>query len=53
MLKSLGPIVRLFHEHGKNDGFVLYEYISQQFSSFFFANIQTSALWKKITENNI
>ena len=26
-LKSLGPIERNFHGHGKNDGFVLYENI--------------------------
>ena len=27
-LKSLGPIDRtMIHEHGKNDGFVLFEYI--------------------------
>ena len=33
-LKSLGPIDRKFHGHGKNDGFVLYEYIIKQCSSF-------------------
>ena len=33
-LKSLGPIDRKFHGHGENDGFVLYEYITKQFSSF-------------------
>ena len=33
-LKSLGPIDRKFHGHGENDGFVLYEYIIKQFSSF-------------------
>ena len=33
-LKSLGPIDRKFHGHGENDGFVLYEYIMKQFSSF-------------------
>ena len=43
-LKSLGPIDRKFYGHGKNDEFVLYEYIIKQCSSF--ANIQTSALWK-------
>ena len=34
MLKSLGPIDRKFHGHGKNDGFVVYEYITKQCSSF-------------------
>ena len=33
-LKSLGPIDRKFHGNGKNDGFVLYEYIIKQCSSF-------------------
>ena len=33
-LKSLGPTDRKFHGHGENDGFVLYEYITKQFSSF-------------------
>ena len=33
-LKSLGPIDRKFHRHGENDGFVLYEHIIKQFSSF-------------------
>ena len=33
-LKSLGPIDRKFHGHGENDGFVLYENIIKQFSSF-------------------
>ena len=33
-LKSLGPIDLKFHGHGENDGFVLYEYIIKQFSSF-------------------
>ena len=33
-LKSLSPIDRKFHGHGENDGFVLYEYITKQFSSF-------------------
>ena len=33
-LKSLGPIDRKFHGHGKNDEFVLYEYIIKQCSSF-------------------
>ena len=46
-LKSLGPIDRKFHGHGENDGFVLYEYIIKQCSSF----------WKytkqKIKENNM
>ena len=32
-LKSLGPIDRKFHLHGKNDGFVLYEYIMKQCST--------------------
>ena len=31
---SLGPIDRKFHKHGENDGFVLYEHIIKQFSSF-------------------
>ena len=34
LLKSLGPIDRKFHGHGENDGFVLYEHIIKQFSSF-------------------
>ena len=34
MLKLLGPIDRKFHGHCKNDGFVLYEYIIKQCSSF-------------------
>ena len=34
ILKSLGPIDRKFHGHGKNDEFVLYEYIIKQCSSF-------------------
>ena len=39
-LKLLGPIDRKFHGHGENDGFVLYEYIIKQFSSFCkYANI--------------
>ena len=33
-LKSPGPIDRKFHGHGENDGFVLYEHIIKQFSSF-------------------
>ena len=34
-LKSLGPIDRKFHGHGETiDGFLLYEYIIKQFSSF-------------------
>ena len=33
-LKSLGPIDCKFHGQGENDGFVLYEYIIKQFSSF-------------------
>ena len=33
-LKSLGPIHRKFYRHGKNDGFVLYEYVIKQCSSF-------------------
>ena len=33
-VKSLGPIDRKFHGHGENDGFVLYEHIIKQFSSF-------------------
>ena len=33
-LKSLGPIDRKFHGHGKNDEFVLYEYIIKQCSTF-------------------
>ena len=33
-LKSLGPMYCKFHGHGKNDGFVLYEYTIKQFSSF-------------------
>ena len=33
-LKSLGPIDGKFHGHSENDGFVLYEYIIKQFSSF-------------------
>ena len=32
--ESLGPIDRKFHGHGENDGFVLYEYIINQFISF-------------------
>ena len=32
--KSLGLINRKFHAHGKNDGFVLYEYIIKQCSSY-------------------
>ena len=32
--KLLGPIDRKFHGHGENDGFVLYEHIIKQFSSF-------------------
>ena len=34
ILKSLGPIDRKFQGHGENDGFVLYEYIIKQLSSF-------------------
>ena len=34
VLKSLGPIDRKFHGHSQNDGFVLYEYIIKQCSSF-------------------
>ena len=34
VLKSLGPIDRKFHDHGKNDGFVFYEFIIKQCSSF-------------------
>ena len=33
-LKSLGPIDRKFHGHDENDGFVLYEYMIKQCSSF-------------------
>ena len=33
-LKSLGPIDRKFHGLGKNIGFVWYEYIIKQCSSF-------------------
>ena len=50
-LKSQGPIDRKFHGHGKNYGFVLYEYIFKQRSSFW--NTQTSGLWKKIKENSM
>ena len=51
-LKSLGPIDRKFHGHGKNDGFVLYEYIIKQCSSFCkYTNI--SVMKKKFKENNI
>ena len=32
--KSLGPIDCKFHGHGKNDGFVLYEFITKQCSRF-------------------
>ena len=42
MLKSLGPIDRKFQGHGEKDGFVLNEYIINNFVVF--ANIQTSAL---------
>ena len=42
-LKSQDPIDRKFHGHGKNDGFVLYEYIIEK-NPVVFANIQTSAL---------
>ena len=34
VLKSLGPIDHKFHGHSQNDGFVLYEYIIKQCSSF-------------------
>ena len=33
-LKSLGLIDRKFHGHGENNGFVLFEHIIKQFSSF-------------------
>ena len=33
-LKSLSLIHRKFHGHGKNDEFVLYDYIIKQCSSF-------------------
>ena len=33
-VKSLGPIDRKFHWHGENYGFVLYEHIIKQCSSF-------------------
>ena len=33
-LKSLGPIDRKFHGQGENDGFVVYEYMIKQCSSF-------------------
>ena len=44
-LKSLGPIDRKFHGHGKNDEFVLYEYIIKHYNAVVFANLQTSVLW--------
>ena len=51
-LKSLGPIDRKCHGHGKNDRFVLYEYIIKQCSSFCkYTNI--SVMKKKIKENNM
>ena len=51
-LKSLGPIDRKFHGHGKNDGFELHEYIIKQCSSFCkYSNISVmKKKWsKKIT----
>ena len=51
-LKSLVPIDRKFHGHGKNDGFVLYECIIKRCSSFCkYTNI--SVIQKKIKENNM
>ena len=51
-LKSLGPIDRKFYGHGKNDEFVLYEYIIKQCSSFCkHTNISVMKKWmsNKIT----
>ena len=46
LIKSLGPIDRKFHEHGKNDGFVLYEYKIKPCSSFL-RIYKHQELWKK------
>ena len=51
-LKSLGPIDRKCRGHSKNDGFVLYEYIIKQCSSFCKYTIIT-IMKKKIEENII
>ena len=51
-LKSLGPIDRKFYGHGKNDEYVLYEYIIKQCSSFCkHTNISVMKKWmsNKIT----
>ena len=47
--KSLGPIDRKLHGQGENDGFVLYEYIIKQCSSFCkYTNINVMKFKKKI-----
>ena len=51
-LKSLGPIHHKYYGHGKNDGFVLYEYVIIN-NVVVFANKQTSVLWKNMKKNNI
>ena len=47
-LKSPGMIDRKCHGHGENDGFVLYDFLIKESSSF--TNIQTSALRKKFSK---
>ena len=53
ILKPLGSIDRRFHEHGKSYGFVLYEYIIEQSSSFCkYTNISFIFFVKRNKENN-
>ena len=48
---GVGQIDRKFHGHGKNDGFVLYEYIIKEYSSFCkYTNI---SVMKKMKKNNM
>ena len=51
-IKSLGPIDCKFRGHGKNDGYVLYEYIIKQCSNFS-KYTKYQRYEKKIKENNM
>ena len=50
-LKSLGPIDRKFHGHGKNDRFVLYEILSN--NAVLLQKYKHQRYEKKIKENNM
>ena len=51
ILKSLGPINRKFHGHGKSDGFVLCEYKIKQCSRFCKYTCTNISVMKKTLKN--